>query len=288
MKILLTRGLPASGKTTFSRELLNREPGKWKRINKDDLRSLLDDGKWSKKNEEFIIQIRNSIAKQALHSGYSIIVDDTNFSVDHVNYFKEIAEYNEYDFEIKDFTDVPLRTCIERDLKRLNSVGKDVIVGMYNKYLKPPREVYEYTDGLPKAIIVDIDNTLAIMGERSPYSWSEVGIDSVNEVVKNFINERGAGNGLGVKALIVSGRDGACRIQTEKWLKDNNVFYDKLFMRQEGNNEKDTIIKERIFEEEIKGKYNVLYVLDDRLGVCRMWHQKGLQLLRVGDPDADF
>jgi len=43
-----------------------------------------------------------------------------------------------------------------------------------------------------------------------------------------------------------------------------------------------------LYEKCIKGKFNVNAVFDDRLQVCRMWHELGLPLFRVGDPDADF
>ena len=40
MKLLLLKGLPASGKTTFAKELV-RKDGNWVRVNKDDLWSVL-------------------------------------------------------------------------------------------------------------------------------------------------------------------------------------------------------------------------------------------------------
>lgn len=51
LKIILCKGLPASGKSTWTRELIDKNPEKYKRINKDDLRAMLDNGKWSNKNE---------------------------------------------------------------------------------------------------------------------------------------------------------------------------------------------------------------------------------------------
>ena len=43
-----------------------------------------------------------------------------------------------------------------------------------------------------------------------------------------------------------------------------------------------------IFDKEIKGKYNVVAIVDDRLSVSKMWHDRGLPLFRVGDPLSDF
>jgi hypothetical protein len=59
-------------------------------------------------------------------------------------------------------------------------------------------------------------------------------------------------------------------------------------MRHNGDYRKDVVVKEEMYNDHIKGKYNVTVVIDDRLQVCRMWHRLGLPLLRVGDPDADF
>lgn len=45
---------------------------------------------------------------------------------------KEIKD--KYIIEIKDFTNVPLDICIERDSKRENPIGEKVIRGIFNKY----------------------------------------------------------------------------------------------------------------------------------------------------------
>ena len=42
-KVLFLRGLPASGKTTYSRKLMSEHPGIWIRVNKDDLRAMMLD-----------------------------------------------------------------------------------------------------------------------------------------------------------------------------------------------------------------------------------------------------
>ena len=56
-------------------------------------------------------------------------------------------------------------------------------------------------------------------------------------------------------------------------------------MRPEGNNEKDSIIKKRIYEDHIKGKFNVEFVLDDRNQVVEMWRELGLTCLQVAEGD---
>ena len=41
-KVILTVGLPASGKSTWAKEQVSQNPGQYKRVNKDDLRAMLD------------------------------------------------------------------------------------------------------------------------------------------------------------------------------------------------------------------------------------------------------
>lgn len=88
--------------------------------------------------------------------------------------------------------------------------------------------------------------------------------------------------------ILVSGREELYRQQTEDWLYNNRIDYDTLYMRQSGDRRKDDVVKKEIYENQIRGKYNILFVLDDRPRVCRMWYQLGLTVLKIGDPDAEF
>jgi predicted kinase len=51
-KVILCVGIPASGKTTWAKEQVKNGGGKWKRVNKDDLRAMVDCGQFSKSNEK--------------------------------------------------------------------------------------------------------------------------------------------------------------------------------------------------------------------------------------------
>lgn len=281
LQVIVTRGLPASGKSTWSKSIIDKNPNSYKRINKDDLRAMLDNDKHSTDMEKFIIKVRDSLILLALQEGKHVIVDDTNLADKHIERIKQLIN-GKAQLIIKDFTDVPLETCIKQDLKRNKSVGEKVIRDLYNQYLRKI-EVYNEDKNLPKAIIVDVDGTLAIMNNRSPFDWNKVGEDLCNETIKNIVN-----NYNGDKVIIMSGRDSVCRDLTIQWLKVNNIKFDEIFMREQGNTEKDSIVKRRLFEQNVRGKYYVQYVLDDRISVCRGWFEMGLQLLRVGDPDVNF
>lgn len=105
IKVILTKGLPASGKTTWAKAKLYNNPGMYKRINKDELRSMLDDGKWSQHNEDFIIKVRDSLILQALEEGKHVIVDDTNFGK-HEDHIRQLTK-GLATVEIEDFTSIP-------------------------------------------------------------------------------------------------------------------------------------------------------------------------------------
>jgi predicted kinase len=286
-KIILTKGLPASGKSTWAKELLAKESN-WKRINKDDLRAMLDNGTWSRSKEEFILKVRNAIIRTAMIDGYNVIVDDTNFGTKHEDKIKQIvAESNkfghddQYEVEIKDFTDVPLEECIKRDSKRANYVGEKVIKGMYKQFLKPEPKVVVRKVELPEAILCDIDGTLALFGKENPYQ-RDFSKDILNEKVARLVNFQ---KHAGFKVILVSGRDGTYRKETQDWLASHGLFYDKLFMRVAGDNRKDSIIKEEIYHKEIEGQYNVEFVLDDRNQVVELWRNLGLTCLQVAEGD---
>jgi predicted kinase len=255
IKVILTKGLPASGKSTWAKKILSENPNSYKRVNKDDVRMMLDDGKFSKANESFVLKVRDSIIMLAIENGKHVIVDDTNLAPKHEQHIRELVK-GVAEVVIQDFTDVDVETCVKRDLQRSQSVGESVIRGMYNQFLKKT-EQYNEDKNLPWAIIVDIDGTLAKMNGRGPFDWDRVGEDLCNDVIKNIVHNYSG------DVILMSGRDSICRTETINWLYDNGIFYNELFMREHGNFEKDTIIKRRMFEENVRGKYYIEYVLDD-------------------------
>ncbi|MEO0647089.1 MAG: AAA family ATPase [Cyanobacteria bacterium J06650_10] len=65
-RVVMTVGLPASGKSTWAKELITKESGRWVRVNKDLLREMCHNSKHSKSNEKFILKLRNLIILEAL------------------------------------------------------------------------------------------------------------------------------------------------------------------------------------------------------------------------------
>lgn len=281
-KIILTIGLPASGKSTWAKEQVQKYPALYKRVNKDDLRAMIDNGGWSKERERFILRIRNQIIRESLIAGYSVIVDDTNFHPKHLETMQEIAkDYKNVEIEIKRF-DTSLLECIQRDRTRENSVGEKVILGMWKQYIKKD---YTHSSGLPEAILCDIDGTIAQMNGRSPYEEDKVSTDKpVQEIIDILQTYKRAKL---IKIIIMSGRHEDCKKDTEAWLKQCGVPYDEIYMRPSpkpeeiGKEKKDNIIKEELFNRYVRGRYNVKFVLDDRDQVVTLWRSLGLKCLQV-------
>lgn len=264
---MMLRGLPASGKTTFAKELVAQG---WKRVNKDDLRAMIDNSKWNDKNEDNILEIRDIIIIHYLDAGYNVIVDDTNLAPIHEETLMDIADNCDVEFEVKEF-DTPVYECIERDAKRGDkSVGSKVILSMYFKYVE---KNFEYDENKTSAYIFDLDGTLAKMVDRSPYDYSKVANDIRNPSV-SLINKM-----IGlfeIPIILCSGRKEECRLETEMWLQQNGIRYDFLFMRANGDDRKDAIIKEEIYRNHIEPAFNIIGVFDDRNQVVDMWRSLGL------------
>lgn len=280
MKLLMLKGLPGSGKSTYAKELVRNDD--WYRVNKDDLRAMVHDSQWGKEREKFILHWRDEIIKDSLGGLKNVVVDDTNLAPKHEITLRAIAHVYKAEFEVK-FFDTPVEECIKRDLARPNSVGSKVIVDMYNQFLKPGPAIYTPPPNKPTAILCDIDGTLAHMTDRGPFEWAKVGNDTLDTTVCDILKLY---HSQGYQVILLSGRDGSCHTQTIRWLSDNHVPYDGLLMRTADDMRKDSIVKREIFDASIRDHYNVLFVLDDRDQVVKMWRNEvGLKVLQVAEGD---
>ena len=290
LELIMTKGLPGSGKSTWAKARQEAFPFKYKRVNKDSLREMLDGGKWSREAEKFTLKVRDTIIREALMSRNSVIVDDTNFAPIHEETLRGIAQHFGADFLIQDFSDVPLKTCIENDLKRLSSVGEAVIRKMAKQYLGgaasqlPHAPIAKQDPSLPKIILCDIDGTVALMNGRGPYESHKYLTDVPNPHVADFVREeRAAGNTV----IYLSGRDEAGRKDTFRWLIEHNLAdaATDLYMRPAGDKRKDAIVKKELYEAYIRPYYYVRFVLDDRQQVVDMWRELGLTCFQVAPGD---
>ena len=203
-ELVILIGPPGSGKTTYAQSVVFEDPN-WVRVNRDDFRIQLT-GTYSPSNdiESLITKIQNSTIEHAL-TKYNVIVDNTHLKLQYikeiVNKFKDKAI-----IKVKIIgQDLSLLDLIERNNKREKKVPNDVLSRMYKQFqqiLKEQSKIHDLIDShfveqseivkqdktLPKAIIVDIDGTIANHeGIRSPYEWHKVNLDKPIIEVLNII-----------------------------------------------------------------------------------------------------
>ena len=269
-KITILKGLPASGKTTLALELVEKKG--YKRVNKDDLRRMIDNSIFSKRSEKLILSMRDIMIEKFINDGFNVVVDDTNLCPKHERVIRE-------KFESMAKVDVielktSLKECLGRDKKRENSVGEDVIRNMYKTY----QDKYKPDTTKPKAYIFDIDGTLAKMKDRSPYDYTRVEEDLPNKPVIEIAKTLAKDNII----IVFSGREDSCFAETEKWLYANDIHPNFMLLRKTGDHRKDDIIKKEMFNK-IKDEYNIQGIFDDRNQVVKMWRDLGLTCFQVDE-----
>lgn len=291
-KLIMTKGLPASGKSTWAKEWVKNQPkGAAVRVNRDDLREMLNDYNFCKSVETVVTNIETAAINAAMLEGKHVVVDATNLDPQREELFRKIAKRNRAEFSIQDFTHVPLTECIKRNEKRegRHRVSEQVIRRMNRQYLAPTKPEFtpmERIKGLPSAIICDLDGTLAHMTDRTPYEGHKCASDEVDPVVFDILNRFDQTHHI----IFMSGRakDNGAEEATRKWIEEHTGYFTdghhaNLFMREAKDYRKDSIVKEELFNKHVRGKYNVDFCLDDRDQVVEQWRKMGLKCLQVAD-----
>ena len=287
-KIIMTLGLPGSGKSFWAENfILTAEKESWYNSNRDNLRfEMFSKYDISPQQEKRVTAEQEARINKSIDEGKSIIISDTNLNLKTQTRFELLAKKRKIQLEHKSFLDIPLETCIKQDLKRSRSVGKDVIMNMHIKYIRPNLYKHNANKEVMQAVIFDIDGTLAQMNGRSPYDYTKVDTDILDESVKmmfDFFHKKG------IPIIFCSGRKASCYIETKVWLEKNlNIKIEQgtpyaLFMRMEDDNRADYIVKREIFMEKIDQLYNIIAVFDDRNQVVNMWRDLGLKVFQVED-----
>lgn len=279
-KVIIMKGLPGSGKSEKAKEILTN--GNTVRINKDLIRTMLHFDKFTGVNEGHTRDAARKLADWFLRSGVNVIIDDTNLNERTLQSWVDFAKLQEAKIEYCDLTDVDVETCIARDAVREKKVGAHVIQKMALQYL-------DYMKGEP-VIVCDLDGTLCDIKHRLMYAKGEmknwntffslIHADSLrSEVLKNV---HGSVIANDAKLILVSARPETYRKETEEWLARNGVVYEFLIMREENDKRDDTEVKSDIYDKFLKN-LRVCVVFDDRPKVIRMWREKGLEVIDVGE-----
>jgi len=286
-KIIMMRGLPASGKTTKAKEIME-QGGNFARVNKDLLREMLHCGRFTGRNEGVTIDAEIALVRKLVNLSRSVIVDDTNLSDKHLQRWKGVAAELGVKLDVNDMG-TPYQECITRDEQRLNGVGRHVIYQMAMEYGYIP-EGTAFT-------ICDVDGTLADLTHRYRFLYDDVESLKPKEKKdwKGFFKAAGDDkfrqevweqvSRFSPDVILVSARPEQYRAPTVAWLQRNGILqgigYKTLIMRRDGDKRDDTIVKKEILDRYFK-RYKVERVFDDRPRVIRMWQENGIKVIDVG------
>lgn len=261
-------------------ELLLANPGIYKRINADELRRMFDGPNRSRSDEAFANTQRDALVLAALADGKDVLLADSTLDQRAEHDLRRLVQglanvERESPAMAPVLGDEDRLTDARHRESRKSRRGRD-----RTNRVRPQK--YEPDPNLPPAVICDLDGTLALIRGRSPYDASRCEQDELNDVVagilSSLVEPRPA-------VVLVSGRELRYREQTERWLAKHEIIYDELHMRTTGDHRKDTIVKQEIFEAEIRPRYRIEFVLDDRNQVVEMWRALGLTCLQVADGD---
>ncbi|MFE5296682.1 AAA family ATPase [Streptomyces sp. NPDC056632] len=291
-------GLPASGKTTAARALQERSEGRMRRVNLDDLRTMLDlpaGDRRSHTHEQTVLGIQDAAVRAAVDDGFDVVVDNTHLTPHIPKRLKAAVAGREATFVVHDFTDVPVDECVRRDAARERPVGEEIIRILADKHAKATRGGWRLTEAwlndrpaatpyvadpaLPSAVLCDIDGTLALRGDRGPYDFTRCDVDLLNVPVREALRAFRAAHQD--RIVLLSGRSEDHRELTEAWLTRYEVPYDELWMRPSDDGRSDDLVKAELFDSHVRHRYAVRVSLDDRDRVVAVWRRMGLPTWQV-------
>lgn len=158
---------------------------------------------------------------------------------------------------------------------------------------------------MQKAVIFDIDGVLAEKSpEREYREYDKVHLDKPNKAMFKLVQYYFYAERFEyTKIIYITGRKELCRDKTieflyENWYKTRQSFLERvwlklcrrflknlidnnLFMRADNDHRKAVVLKKEIYDNHIKGKYDVVACFDDDPAICEMYKNEGLLTFEV-------
>jgi predicted kinase len=281
LKVLV--GPPGSGKSTLAHSLVKEG---YHRINQDD------------QGKDHLTTF-NTLLEVAEHN---IVVDRMGFNKEQRERYINPARKAGYEVEIIVLHE-SYETCLNRCLKRefhptvkTEEDARNALNTFFTKYERPTEDEADiiqfiYPDNKVKLNIIwcDLDGTMCNTNHRQHFlkdskkNWKgffdAMDKDPLNKWCKAIVNNLRTSNII----VLASGRPDNYKEVTKKWLEDNKVFYDHLFMRALNDSRRDDIVKEIILDFEVLSRGSVLFAIDDRKQVVDMLRKRGVTVLQCDE-----
>ena len=291
-KLILTRGIQGSGKSTWARQWVEEDPENRVRINNDDIRNML--GKyWVLSRESLVSNIKEDLVKNAMNRGYDIVVDNMNLNPKEILFWKRIVDENnkdvdsyKYEIEYKDFF-ISLEECIRRDAMRSNPIGEKVIRETWKRYKHfiQTTEVEKYVNNLrkytgkPKCIVIDMDSTMCFNTTKRPWFGDGAAEGMINDVPNTGMCDMIRKLQEDFVIVVATGRDTTQEAVTKEWLAKQGINADEFYFRTNKDYRKGVVVKKEQIEA-ILEKYDIVAIFDDCEPIVNMYREMGLTVLQ--------
>ena len=291
-KLILTRGIQGSGKTTWARQWVEEDPEHRIRINNDDIRNML--GKyWVTSRENLVSSIKKGMAEEAINRGYNIVVDNMNLNPKEILFWKDMVKMAnmdpdgyQYEIEFKDFF-ISLEECIRRDAMRPNPIGEKVIRETWKRYKHfiQTTEVERHVDnmrrytGKPKCIVIDMDSTMCFNVTKRPWFGEGAAEGMINDVPNTGVVDIVRQLQEEFLVVVATGRDTSQEDVTKQWLAKQGINVDEYFFRTHGDFRKGVEVKKEQIEA-ILEKYDIVSIFEDCEPIVNMYREMGLTVLQ--------
>ena len=296
-KLILTRGIPGSGKSTWAKAWVAESPETRIRLNWDDMRNMMGPY-WVPSREPINKAMLWCAVNTAAYCDkpYDIVIDNMNLNP---KGWKEVEEWIEtynashhaksldlcYELHFKDFF-TPVAECIRRDAMRPNPIGEKTIKDIWRKYKHfiQITSVTNYVDNLlprdpakPDCIVVDMDSTMCFNTNGRPWygeGSTEAMINDIpNEGVVNLVKSQN------YPVVVCTGRNQSQLEVTELWLSKQGIHPEMTFFRANNDFRTGVEVKAELMEEILK-IYNVVAVFEDCEPIVNKFREMGLTVLQ--------
>lgn len=297
-KIILTRGIPGSGKSTWAKDWVTEDPEHRIRLNWDDMRNML--GPYWVPSRENInkTMLWNAVNTAAYCTNpYDIVIDNMNLNPkgwkeveDWINTYNKsshaVGINAQYVLEFKDFF-TPVEECIRRDAKRPNPIGEKTIRDIWRRYrhfiqttaVENMVTKSRPTTGKPRCVVIDMDSTMCFNLTKRPWYGEGAAEGMLNDIPNTGVVDIVKVLQNTYPIIVATGRDTSQAGVTIEWLSKQGITPTASFFRTQGDCRKGVEIKRGQIELILKD-YDIVAIFEDCEPIVQMYRDMGLTVLQ--------